>query len=165
MEIKPGKFYNIEWKDKKFQHCELLEIIPGTSLAAVRTPKYEYFEIHVDYLKPEEDTVQENAKAPVKLKKLEIPEQKEKKLDVSEIIHHVEDIAKSIAIEFQQSSKNCSENVFKQKVFKLDSILKAIELKLQECEKTLNDEYALKKDILKATTIKNVLLEIQQIAG
>ena len=36
-------------------------------------------------------------------------------------------------------------------------------MRIQECDKVINDEYALKKNVLKANTIKDALVEIQNI--
>ena len=176
MEYKPGTFYDIKWNGKEFKHCEFLEMIPGTNLAAVRTPKYEYFEIHTDYLVPEETKKEEKEETVVYstwqetgLSGEPITLQLEESLkgetfinvDTSKFEEVVNTAARSVANEFQGSKK--ADPLTKQKACKYEKFKELIAMRIQECDKVINDEYALKKNVLKANTIKDALVEIQNI--
>lgn len=176
MEYKPGTFYDIKWNGKEFKHCEFLEMIPGTNLAAVRTPKYEYFEIHTDYLVPEEIKKEEKEEEiyystwqetglnsePITLH-LDKPLKAETivNVDTSKFEEVVNTAARSVANEFQGSKK--ADPLTKQKACKYEKFKELIAMRIQECDKVINDEYALKKNVLKANTIKDALVEIQNI--
>lgn len=164
MDYKPGSFYDIKWNDKEFKHCELLEIIPGTNLAAVRTPNYEYFEIHTDFLTPEiKETEQKTAENSKTIDKDSACLKTEVKtnIDIEEIEKLVDLASKSVAAEFKNCFNSGSDPLMKIKATKYDKACEIIKIKLQECDKVINDEFALKKNILKANTIKDVLLEVQ----
>lgn len=166
MEYKVGSFYTVKWNKKVYEHCELLEILPGTSLAAVRTPKYEYFEIHTDFLFPEneESKVETTKVEPVTLH-LEKPLKSETviNIDLSSFEELVNNAAKSVAEEFKSSSKKGANLLLSQESIKYKKYNELIALKFQECDRVINNEYSLKKEILRANTIKEALLEIQKL--